>query len=138
MVGCFAWALRCVQRASDGTQKDILGAVLVRVLRISALFPFALEEDVPLLEGIGDVFQKNYSKDDMLVFGGIHTAAQGVGHTPQIGLIAGRRATGARISAVLGLRILRSSSGHTSSFLNLQIPTPVSVRLSSPSSQIDR
>ena len=52
--------------------EDILGAVLVRVLRISALFPFAFEEDVPLLEGIGDVFQKDEAKNDMLVFGRVH------------------------------------------------------------------
>ena len=62
------------------------------ILRIGALFPFAFESGVPLLEGIGDVFQKDDPKDDMLVFGGIHAAAQGVGHLPKFGLIAGRRA----------------------------------------------
>ena len=67
--------------------EDVLGAVLVRVLRVGALFPFAFEEGVPLLESIGDVFQEEETENDMLVFGRVHTAPQGVGHAPEFSLM---------------------------------------------------
>ena len=124
MVDCFAWGLEMCPAGLGRHPEDVLGAVLVRVLRVGSLFPFAFEEDVPFFEGIGDVFQKNDSKDDMLVFGRVHTAAQGVGHTPQLGLIAGRRTMGVRISAGIGLQFSRSSSCHTSSFLRQSPPRP--------------
>ena len=70
--------------------KDVLGAVLVRVLRVGALVPLRHEGGVPLLEGVGDVLEEDQPEDDMLVFGGIHRAAQGIGHLPELGLVAGR------------------------------------------------
>ena len=76
--------------------EDVPGAVLVRVLRIGALRPLPFEACVRFLEGIGDVFQKEEAEDDMLVFGRVHAAAQGVGHLPKLGLIAGRGACALR------------------------------------------
>jgi hypothetical protein len=43
-----------------------------------------------LLKAIGDVLEKDESKDDVLVFGGIHVVAQGVGSLPQLPLEAER------------------------------------------------
>ena len=67
---------------------------------------------VRFLEGIGDVFQKKEAEDDMLVFGRVHAAAQGVGHLPELGFVAGRGAMGARLRIGIGLLIFRSSSCH--------------------------
>ena len=75
--------------------EDVLGAVLVRVLRIGAFGPFGIEAGVHLLEGVGDVLQEDEAEDDMLVFGRVHAAAQGVGHAPELGLVAGRGVIGA-------------------------------------------
>jgi hypothetical protein len=43
---------------------------------------------VVLLEGVGDVLQEDQTQDDVLVFGGIHGAPQGVGGLPELGLQA--------------------------------------------------
>jgi hypothetical protein len=43
---------------------------------------------VLLLEGVGDVLEEDQPQDDVLVFGGVHAAPQGIGHAPQFGLIA--------------------------------------------------
>ena len=37
---------------------------------------------------VGDVLQKDEAQHDVLVFRRVHAAAQGVGHFPQVGLIA--------------------------------------------------
>ena len=113
MVGCFAWALRCAQRASGGTQKMFSGAVLVRVLGVGALCPLAFKTGVNFLEGVGDVFQEDEAEDDVLVFGGVHRAAQGVGHAPQLGLMASR---GAVISGLRCRGALRVSLSSVPSF----------------------
>ena len=52
--------------------EDVFGTVLVRVLGVGALCPLAFKTGVNFLEGVGDVFQEDEAKDDVLVFGGVH------------------------------------------------------------------
>ena len=40
-----------------------------------------------LLESVGDIFEKDQAKHDMLVLSRIHAPTQGVGHLPQLGFI---------------------------------------------------
>jgi hypothetical protein len=40
------------------------------------------------LEGVGDVLEEDQAEDNVFVLGGVHAAAQGIGHPPQLGLIA--------------------------------------------------
>ena len=47
-----------------------------------------------LLEGVGDVLEEDQAEDDVLVFGGVHAAAQRVGHLPELGLVADVRRGG--------------------------------------------
>ena len=82
-----------------GHPEDVLGAVLVRVLRVGALVTFGLQLGVGLLEGVGDVLEEDQAQDDVLVLGGVHAAAQGVGHPPQIGLVACGGATRSGVPA---------------------------------------
>ena len=64
--------------------EDALGEVLVPVL--GGLFtPFGEHRRVALLECVGDILEKDQTEDDVLVLGGVHAAAQGVGHPPQFG-----------------------------------------------------
>ena len=73
--------------------EDVLSDVFVAVL--GGLFtPFGEQVSVALLEGVGDVLQEDQSKDDVLVLGGVHASTQGVGHLPELGLVAGRRLGG--------------------------------------------
>ena len=88
--------------------EDVLGPVLVRVFRIGALGLLALEACVCLLEGVGDVFQEQQAEHNVFVLGGVHAAAQHVGHAPQIRFVPGRGALIAR----LRLWLLWSSSRH--------------------------
>ena len=74
--------------------EDVLGDVFVAVLG-SFGSPFGQNRRMALLEGVGDVFQKDEPQDDVLVFGRVHAAAQGVRHAPQLGLIACRGAVAA-------------------------------------------
>ena len=39
-----------------------------------------------LLERVRDILEKDKAKDDMLIFGCVHTATQGVGRSPELGL----------------------------------------------------
>ena len=72
--------------------EDVLGAVLVGVLRVSVgLLCKAL---LVLLKGIGDVLEENQPQDDVLVLCGVHRAAQGVGHLPELGLVTNGGAGG--------------------------------------------
>jgi len=43
---------------------------------------------VLLLEGVGDVLEEQQAERDVLVLGGVHAAAQGVGHLPELGFVA--------------------------------------------------
>ena len=90
MVDCRAWFLRFAQRASGGTQKMFSARYSSGSSGSAPSARSASKLGVPLLEGIGDVFQKDETQDDVLVFRRIHRAAQGVGHLPKLALIARR------------------------------------------------
>jgi len=80
-------------------------AVLVRVLGVGAARLLGDELGVLLLEGVGDVLEKDEAKDDVLVFGRVHRAAQGVGHLPELGFIADGGTGGhTRLRAVSSIR----------------------------------
>ena len=91
--------------------KDVLGPVLVRVLRVGALVLLRDEAGMPLLEGVGNVLEEDQPEDDMLVLGRVHRAAQGVGHLPELGLIARRGTAGRPRRRILPL-LPRSSPRH--------------------------
>ena len=91
--------------------EDVLGPVLVRILRVGALILLGHEAGMPLLEGVGDVLEEDQPKDDMLVLGRVHRAAQGVGHLPELGLIARRGTAGRPRRRILAL-LPRSSPRH--------------------------
>jgi hypothetical protein len=57
-----------------------------------------------LLEGVGDVLEEDQAQDDVLVLGGVHRTAERVGHLPELGLVADRRA--AVLLAFRSLRVL--------------------------------
>ena len=62
--------------------EDALGAVFVRVFGVRAVDDLLLQLRVGFLERVGDVLEEDQAKDDVLVLGGVHAAAQGVGHAP--------------------------------------------------------
>ena len=69
--------------------EDVLGGVLVAVLG-GILAELGQDRGMAFLEGVGDVLQEDQAEHDVLVLGGVHRAAQGVGHGPQLGLVTGR------------------------------------------------
>ena len=71
--------------------EDVLGDVFVPVLG-RVLAPLGEHGLAAFLEGVGDVLEEDQPEDDVLVLGGVHRAAQRVGHRPQLGLITGRGA----------------------------------------------
>ena len=89
--------------------EDVDGAVLVRVLGVGPLGPLALQLGVLLLERVGDVLEEDQAEHDVLVLGGVHVVAQGVGGGPQLGLEAKIRR---------GVVLLCPGSCHSSPFLN--------------------
>ena len=95
--------------------EDVLGDVLVAILG-SLSAPFGQHRRMTLLEGVGDVFQKDKSEDDVLVLSGIHRSAQCIGHAPELGFVAGRgtRALRAHFRGSVGL--LRLSIRHWSCY----------------------
>ena len=72
--------------------EDAESPVLVRVLRVRAFVDLRFQLRACLLKGVGDVLQEDQPQHDVLVLGGVHAAAQGVGHPPQLVLVAGGRA----------------------------------------------
>jgi hypothetical protein len=87
IVGCLAWDLRCGQRGFGRYPEDVQRAVFVRIFGIGSLSPLGVEPRVLLLEGVGDVLEEDQPEHDVLVLGGIHAAAQRVGHPPELGLV---------------------------------------------------
>jgi hypothetical protein len=81
--------------------EDVVGPVLVAVLGISALGLLTDELRVLFFEGVGDVFQEDQAKGDVLILGGIHAAAERVGHLPELGFVFQR---GAGVGFLLHLR----------------------------------
>jgi hypothetical protein len=81
--------------------EDVQRAVLVGVLRVGALVAFGFQLRVLLLKGIRDVLKEDEPEDDVFVFGGVHRAAQRVGHLPELGFVADRGACGVRLARVV-------------------------------------
>ena len=96
--------------------EDVLGPVLVRVLGVSALVACGVQLGVNLFEGVGDVLEEDQAQDDVLVLGGVHAAAQGVRHPPQLGLVAGGGAVATVVRSAFGLPLSRG--GHFASLSN--------------------
>ena len=105
MMGCLAWAFRCAQRVSGGTQKMLSARYSSGFLRIGALRLLRFELRVLCLEGVGDVLEEDQAKDDVLVLGSVHAAAQRVGHLPEPRFVAdGRSVVGWGRGSLLRLR----------------------------------
>lgn len=68
--------------------ENVQGAVFVRLLRIGVLLALRVQLGVLRLEGIGDVFQEDQPKHDVLVFRRIHVVAQRVRGGPKLRLEA--------------------------------------------------
>ncbi len=68
--------------------EDVLGPVLVRILRVCPLVDLGFEPRVGLFEGVRDVLEKDQPQDHVLVLRGVHRAAKGVRHLPELGLVA--------------------------------------------------
>src|SRR5581483_5966793 len=64
--------------------KDVLGGVFVAVLGVGVRLFF--EGFVAFLESVGDIFEEDEAKHNVLVFGSVHVAAQLVCGLPQFGL----------------------------------------------------
>lgn len=69
-------------------EEDVVRPVLVRVFGIGPVAHFGEQLLMPLLEGVGDVFQKDQPEHDVLVLGRLHVVAQLVGGEPELGLEA--------------------------------------------------
>ena len=96
----------------DRHPEDVLGAVLIRMLWVGSLVNLVLESGVGLLEGVGDVLEKDQSEDDVLVLGGVHAAPERVGHPPQLGLVSGDSAAVAWSAPGLGGGLSSACCGH--------------------------
>jgi hypothetical protein len=68
--------------------KDVQRPILVCVLRVGALVLLGLKLRVLRLKSVGDVLEEDQAEDDVLELAGVHAAAQGVGHPPQLSLVA--------------------------------------------------
>ena len=104
MVGCLAWAFRCAQRASGGTQKMLSARYSSGSSGSAPCACSASSCGVLLLEGVGDVLEEDQAEDDVLVLGRVHAAAQRVGHLPEPRFVAdGRPVVGRGRGALLRL-----------------------------------
>jgi hypothetical protein len=81
--------------------EDVLSAVFVRVLGVRTARLLRHELRVLLLEGVRDVLEEDQAENDVLVLGGVHAAAQRVGHLPELGFVTDGSAVAARGSRVL-------------------------------------
>ena len=120
MVGCRAWVFRCAPAGFRRHPEDVLGDVFVAVLG-GLGSPFGQNRRMALLEGVGDVFQKDEAQDDVLVFGGVHAAAQGVCHAPKLGLIARGGAVAAGLCVRVRAGFSRLCACHSFLFLRLSM-----------------
>ncbi len=73
--------------------EDVFGPVFVRVFRIGpGIITFTRNEfGTVFLEAVGNVFEEDQPKDDMLVFRRVHVVPQLVGGEPEFGFEAERR-----------------------------------------------
>jgi hypothetical protein len=113
----------------------MLGAtILVRVLGVGALRLLRFELGVLFLEGVGDVLEEDEAEDHVLVLGGVHAAAERVGHLPELGFVAdgGGRGVGGR-RVLLRLRhALPHTVSHSARIGTAKSPSP-KLALASPS-----
>ncbi len=47
-----------------------------------------------LFEGVGDVLQEDETQSHVLVLGGVHATAEGIGHLPELSFVADDGAVG--------------------------------------------
>ena len=66
--------------------EDVVAGVLVAVLGVGARVRGGLRHQgrVLLLEGVANVLEEDEAEDHVLVLGGVHVVAEGVGHLPQV------------------------------------------------------
>ena len=102
--------------------EDALRAVLVGVLGVGPLVLLRLKLRVGLLEGIGDVLEEDQPEDDVLVLGRVHAPAEGVGHPPQLSLVAGGSAVGV-LGGGHGVSLKREPHGRREAGANQAAPT---------------
>src|SRR4029077_18631354 len=88
MVGCGALAFRCCQRASGGTQKMLTARYSSGSSGSAPLACWATKFRLLFLESVGDVFEEDQAKENVLILRGIHAAAERAGHLPQLGFVA--------------------------------------------------
>jgi len=93
-----------------GHPEDVLRPVLVGVLWVGALVALGFELGVMGLEGVGDVLKEDEPQHNVLVLGGIHRAAQGVGGGPELSLEA--QVGGGGIGSAQVILFLRHFSHH--------------------------
>ena len=80
MVGCLALRLAGATSGPPcGTQKMFSARYSSGSSGSAPSRLLGLELGVLLLEGVGDVLEEDQAEDDVLVLGGVHVAAQGVG-----------------------------------------------------------
>ena len=91
--------------------EDVLGGVLVPVIG-GVLAELGQHRGAAFLERVGDVLQEDQSEHDVLDLGGVHRAAQGISHRPQLGLMSGRGAA-VRFRLRTALLLPRFSSHHS-------------------------
>jgi hypothetical protein len=98
--------------------EDVERAILVRVLGVGAPVLLGLKLGVLCFESIEDVLQEDEAEDDVFILGGVHAAAEGIGHPPQLSLIADGGGRAVIRLAVFGHRECPSCS-HNTGFLTL-------------------
>ena len=76
--------LQAIPTRGLGHPKDVFRQVLVSILRVG--IPVCRQAVVQFLERVGNVLEENETKDDVLVFGRVHVAAQLVGRSPKLPL----------------------------------------------------
>ena len=99
-------ALEEVPSSARRRPEDVVGDIEVALVGEIALLRVGKGLLAPLLEAVGYVFEKDQAKRDVLVFGGVHVAAQLVRRGPQRSL---KRQSGCRGDACSPARSLLTS-----------------------------
>ena len=68
-----------------GDPEHVPFGVLVGLLGVIPFIGLRLQLLVEFFEGVGDVLQEHQGQDDVLVFGSINVAPEGVGRPPELG-----------------------------------------------------
>jgi hypothetical protein len=74
--------LQVVPARLFGHPEDVVGDIEVAVIDEVSFFRIGERLDAALFETVRDVLQKDKAECDVLVFGGVHIAAQFVGGSP--------------------------------------------------------